>query len=214
MQIHGLGGHSADAHQVTECLHQHDVQRKTGGVKAAPQNVVPQKAAEELSDALEGQFSLSAWVQKLFLTKKGLLFRLRGDNHSQVPMDKSHKGEQIGESQVMAQIGKPGDEQNFTANGAKLVNPYFVEADNSAKPMPNVWQKIRFQVQNMAGQLKKQFSGKNSFQTRQEKPKEDLRRHSRYRKDQEEIECILTDDSYLMDSYNRKGEYSRLSARK
>ena len=30
----------------------------------------------------------------------------------------------------------------------------------------------------------------------------------------QEIECILTDESYLTDSYNRKGEYSHLTTDK
>lgn len=92
-------------------------------------------------------------------------------------------------------------------------NPYFTTVSESADTRQNVWQKIRVRFQNITGFLMKRFSfgGNNSFQTRQERPKEDLRRHSRYRGDELEIDCILTDDSYLLDSYNEKGEYSRLS---
>jgi hypothetical protein len=57
------------------------------------------------------------------------------------------------------------------------------------------------------------FQTRSSFQSGS-RPKGDLRRKSRYRKDEVEIDCILTDDSYLMDSYDRKGEYSKLTTKK
>ena len=70
---------------------------------------------------------------------------------------------------------------------------------------------------HLAGHLPGNFSGtqtKGSFQAKQEHSKEDLRKHSKYRKDELEIDCILMDDSYLLDSYDRKGEYSKLSTKK
>lgn len=92
-------------------------------------------------------------------------------------------------------------------------NPYFSTIEENAATKQNVWQKIRVRFQDIAGFLTKRFSFSNSssFQARQERPKEDLRRHSHYRGDDMEIDCIITDDSYLMDSYNKKGEYSKLS---
>ena len=72
--------------------------------------------------------------------------------------------------------------------------------------------KVKFY--SIAGQLLGRFSNRNSLQSKQEKPKEDRRKHSTYRQDDVEIDCILTDDSYLMDSYDRKGEYSKLSVKK
>lgn len=95
-------------------------------------------------------------------------------------------------------------------------NPYFAALTEESVPQQSVWQKIKIRFQNITGFLAKRFSfaGGGTFQTKQEHPKEDLRRHSRYRKDDVEIDCIITDDSYLMDSYNKKGEYSKLSAGK
>ena len=52
------------------------------------------------------------------------------------------------------------------------------------------------------------------LQTKQQHTKEDLRKRSQYKEDDQEIECILTDESYLTDSYNRKGEYSHLTTDK
>lgn len=122
--------------------------------------------------------------------------------------EKRKNGEDISEEQIVKQ-------------GANMVNPYFVptmtneEADRDL----SLWQKLKYRVQNMAGSLRKRFSGKqelntkNEFQTGKEQTKEDLRKHSKYKKEQDEMDCILTDDSYLMDSYDKKGEYRRLSVK-
>lgn len=58
------------------------------------------------------------------------------------------------------------------------------------------------------------FQKKGSFQSGKESAKENLRRKSRYREDTLEIECVLTDESYLLDSYDRNGEYTQLTTRK
>lgn len=95
-------------------------------------------------------------------------------------------------------------------------NPYFAAIQDNENPQQTIWQKIKVRFQNITGFLAKKFSfaGGGTFQTKQERPKEDLRRHSRYRKDDVEIDCVITDESYLMDSYNKKGEYSKLSTGK
>ena len=95
-------------------------------------------------------------------------------------------------------------------------NPYFVTVDED-RPK-NIWQKMKVKMKDMAGRLSgrmpRRFAGfwaKGAFQTKQEQPKEDLRKKSKYRQDKLEIDCVLTDDSYLQDSYNSKGEYSKLA---
>lgn len=93
-------------------------------------------------------------------------------------------------------------------------NPYFSAIEDTGRQQETLWQKVRIKFQNVAGYLTKHFSfsNRNTFQAKQEKPQEDLSRRSRYRRDDIEIDCVLTDESYLMDSYNKKGEYSTLSA--
>jgi len=93
-------------------------------------------------------------------------------------------------------------------------NPYFSAIEDTGKQKQTAWEKVRVRLQAFTGQLSGRFAGRNSFETRQQKPKQDLRKHSRYRQDDLEIDCILTDDSYLLDSYDRKGEYSKLSPKK
>ncbi len=107
---------------------------------------------------------------------------------------------------------QPRDEQG---------NPYFAAVQDMGGQQETLWQKVRVKFKeltgHLAGHLPGNFSGtqtKGSFQAKQEHSKEDLRRHSKYRKDELEIDCILMDDSYLLDSYDRKGEYSKLSTKK
>lgn len=100
-------------------------------------------------------------------------------------------------------------------------NPYFSAVEDAGSRQKSLLQKMRVKFKDITGQLAGQLPGrffgagkKGTFQTGKEKPKEDLRRHSRYRKDEVEIDCILTDDSYLLDSYDRKGSYSKLTTKK
>lgn len=100
-------------------------------------------------------------------------------------------------------------------------NPYFSAVRNAGGQEESLLQKVKVRFKDIAGQLTGHLPGnffsarnRNSFQAKQEKPKEDLRKHSRFHGDELEIDCILTDDSYLLDSYDRKGEYSKLSAKK
>ena len=76
-------------------------------------------------------------------------------------------------------------------------------------------------AENIAGQLAGhlpgnffRFQGKNSFQSRQGAPKEEPRPSARRRRDRVELNSYHTEESYLLDSYDRKGEYSRLSTKK
>lgn len=95
-------------------------------------------------------------------------------------------------------------------------NPYFATMESADAQRQTLWQKMKVQFEAATGFLAKKFSfsSKNSFQAKQEQPKEDLRKRSRYKGDNLDVECVLTDDSYLLDSYDRKGEYSKISTKK
>lgn len=109
-----------------------------------------------------------------------------------------------------------------TDPGSVQENPYFAAVENIGGRQDTLWRKVKVRFKDIAGQLAGHLPGKfsgflqtrNSFQAQQEKPKQDLRRRSKYRRDEVEIDCVLTDDSYLLDSYDRKGEYSKLSTKK
>lgn len=100
-------------------------------------------------------------------------------------------------------------------------NPYFSAVEKSDGQQGSLLQRVKGKLKSMREQLAEHLPGrfsnaqtKGSFQSRKENHREDLRRRSKFRKDELEIDCVLTDDSYLLDSYDRKGGYSKLSAEK
>ncbi|MBR1852309.1 MAG: hypothetical protein IJ794_03900 [Lachnospiraceae bacterium] len=83
-----------------------------------------------------------------------------------------------------------------------------------------VSQRIRTQLRNFSKRFERGgqpcfFSGESDWKSDRNgngrKPREDLHKRSRYREKDIEFECVLADDSYLLDSYDRNGEYSRLT---
>lgn len=94
-------------------------------------------------------------------------------------------------------------------------NPYFSALEDTGRQPQHIWQKMKVRFHSVTGFLTKRFSfsGKNSFQAKQGKPREDLRKRSRYHGENLDVECVLTDDSYLLDSYDRSGNYSQLSTK-
>lgn len=100
-------------------------------------------------------------------------------------------------------------------------NPYFSAVEKSDGQRGSLLQRVKGKLKGIQEHLSERLSGKfsnaqtkGSFQSRKENHREDLRKRSRFRKDGLEIDCVLTDDSYLLDSYDRKGGYSKLSAEK
>ncbi len=235
MQINGVGSqstHNHNMHQVTGCMHEHNVSKKEGG--AAASSFAGNTLQSDVSQykQQQGQFSLTSWLKNTLAGGKKLLLKIWGEGSETESVDK-HSGESIQKDteQVMAQVGDPdegvavmGQHTNIAAQEAAAGsvvqpqslhnNPYFSTIEDTGRQKQSMLRKMRIRFRSLTGQLTKQFSGRNTFQTKQQKPKEDLRRHSRYRQDDLEIDCILTDDSYLMDSYDRKGEYSKLSTKK
>ncbi len=225
MQISGFEtGHNSDMHHVGKCMHNHKHAHKIGsaaggaGANASP--AINQNIQQQSQEA----FSWSAWLRDPLESTKKLLGRLWGSNGQEGNATTENVMPTINEpKEVIQQILEPTSTEANSLNGSMADeqhilqnNPYFSTVEDTGRQKQNFLDKIRVRFRNVTGFLTKHFasSGRNAFQAKQERPKEDLSRHSRYRKDELEVECILTDDSYLMDSYNNKGEYSKLSAEK
>lgn len=256
MQINGIGtGHSSSDHHVTDCLHEHSAGRKTGGA-AAMGGLTDTVTLSQQSAAAqpEGQFSLSAWLDKTLNNGKKLWQGFWGSERSAaangnggqslaeqaLAMSEAENnasgallhGQQTGEvrghsgygirSEQVHTLHAPQAAAAATAVQAEQdhvlqQNAYF-EAVETGGRKETLWQKMKVKFRDVAGQMSghlpgrfTSFQAKSSFQMKQEAPKEDLRKRSKYRQDELEIDCVLTDDSYLQDSYNRRGEYSRLA---
>lgn len=223
------GGHDSDRHHVTGCMHghthYHQADMKSGGANMGSQMAQLQMQKQQQ----EAQLSLSDWLQRTFDRGKGILRGIWGTNQTNAD---GAAGDKTGSAQMMAQVGDSGAEAGRGAAGSHRAaehsaamqgNPYFTEMpEKNAAAYMTPFQKVRAKVvagaEKLAGRLPGKsfrFQTKNSFQAKSEqRSKEDLRKRSKYRKDELEIDCILTDESYLMDSYDRKGEYRQLTTKK
>jgi len=218
MQIGGLGSsHDTSDHHVTNCIHDHhEVQKKTGGAAMQASAAMEASAAKsELQQ--EGLFSLSAWLKSMLGNRKGFLLSFweggqapTGEIEGNKAAVNGTEGSRTAAPQSVAYAG----DLNMAAAAAAVVQP-------TIQSHQSLWQKMRVRFHNVSGRLSRRrpqkffgFQTKNSFRARQEMPEENLRKYSRYRKDTVEINCARTEESYLMDSYDRKGEYSRLTTKK
>lgn len=229
MQLGGIGdNHSVGMHHVTGCLHDHEHSLE-GKLKMSSSSGAASQQAMQANQDQNAQLSLSDWIQKLFRSTGN---RLLGLWHGNDTATTGQTGEKTGDSQTMAQIYSANDTGVISnANQAKQAqllqqNPYFtaVAAEDPRPVQPSLGQRIKTKCREVASQLADHLPGRfvgnfsseknGSFHARKEGTKENLRRRSKYRKDTLEIDCVLTDESYLLDSYDRKGEYTQLTTKK
>lgn len=226
MQINGIGSnHGSDMHNVTNCMHEHGVSSKKGGASLASQSKTPNQQ-RNLKQNMENGMSLSDWVKNLLSGAKNLWGKIWGSTENgEIPIENSDTihTDETGLETLATPMSQEA-EKHVVSQASAIIPPqqnlnnnfYFSTIEDTGRQQETQVERIRVKFQNIAGQLTKHFSfsNKDAFQAKQEKSKEDLSRRSRYRKDDMEIDCVLTDESYLMDSYNKKGEYSTLATDK
>lgn len=233
MQVNGIGTGHGSEHQVTNCLHTHTGEKKGAAAMSVQSQGKLQQGAQTVTVQPEG-FSLAAWMKNVLGTGRRLLLNIwGGGDQGTLPASGEGAGEASGEEGARADVytdqATAQERVSSTLHTSQVAaasslvqpaqsllqhNPYFSAIEDTGKQKLTLWQKVRIRFQTLTSHMTKDFSGKNSFQAKQEQPKEDLRRHSRFRQDDLEVDCVLTDDSYLLDSYDRKGKYSRLLQQK
>lgn len=221
MRIGGVGSgnvHTADSHQVTNCVHVHKEQtEKTGRMDAllsSAQNQKQQTVASEL-ETMDG-FSLVDGIKRLLSRGRHWFGRIW--NGAGEELQDGASADRVSEDAGML---KPEEARDMALRedmagrqeASSVVNPHFVPIVQT-KGADSLWQRFALKVHTATGYLAKKFGRETSMQTGVKKdPKqsqEQMRRHSRYRDGQEEIDCVITDDSYLMDSYDKTGKYVKL----
>lgn len=220
MQLGGIEReHTRSSHQVTNCMHEHTSYQKTGAAHAAASGMT-EKLEQNRQEQLEMQASPLNWLEKLFQKGRQLGRQIWGSS------DAAGKAENAALTEGSREVAQTGVVASAVTNGRvtaeqqSSMSNYFHTLEPAAVPA-TPFQKIRSKIREAASQLADHLpgrffgsQGKNFLQTKQEQTKEDLSRRSRYKKEDKEIECILTDDSYLLDSYDRKGEYRQLTTKK
>lgn len=225
MQIGGVGsGHDTYSHQVTECLHEHAGHADTGSMaNKMADSQTAQTATEILQDT--SNENMMSWVQKIGNSGKQLLQKIWGESKESkdaITLQNS-SGNHIAGQETLVTGNSVGVKtaMNKAAVETAATHTYFRPVEAKDAMSANPFQKVRYQVQKVARKLMDRLPGRflgshsgDFLQTKQQHTKEDLRKRSQYKEDDQEIECILTDESYLTDSYNRKGEYSHLTTDK
>lgn len=84
-----------------------------------------------------------------------------------------------------------------------------------------MWRRIRVRFKDIAGQLTghlrgntSRFQARRSFQPKQAITRAEPEKKDKLRRDAVEIDKYHVEESYLLDSYDRKGGYSKLSTKK
>ena len=211
MQVGGVGsGHDTYSHQVTSCLHEHGANTDTGSMGA--KSGAAQTATEALQENSKG--NLLSWVQNIGNSGKQLLQKIWGDSkesNDAISSQKDGSGNHIAGQETLVTGNSVGVKTtlNRAAVETAATHTYFQPIE-TREGVQKVARKL---MDRLPGRFLGSHSG-DFLQTKQQHTKEDLRKRSQYKEDDQEIECILTDESYLTDSYNRKGEYSHLTTDK
>lgn len=215
----GIGGiQREDNHRVTGCLHDHHSGPKSGAAQMSSVTNDTTTIAGEQKEQTTATWNLNDWFRnKLEGGKQRLLRFWQGGEGTQ---DNAAIGTPSNDSGKAATISSTTISPHAAAVSATAAaqqplqeTPYFQPLTDTQKEKEHFLQRIKIRIQELTGHLPGKFSDQEAFSAKQGKSREDLRRHSRFRTEDQEIECILTDDSYLLDSYDRKGEYSKLSVK-
>lgn len=222
MQVGGVGsGHDTYSHQVTGCIHEHGENKDVGGAGTKLGSV--QTAEEVLQE--NSSVNFMSWVQNISSKGKQLLQKIWGESKeaNDAITSQNGSGNHIAGQETLVTGNSVGVKttMNRAAVETAATHTYFRPVEAKDAMPANPFQKVRYQVQKVARKLIDRLPGRflgshtgDFLQTKQEQTKEDLRKRSQYKQDDQEIECILMDESYLTDSYNRKGEYSHLTTDK
>lgn len=192
---------NSHVHHVTECIHEERKKTQEGAIAGLRDSVSIQSMQNAQTE--EPQWNLFQWMSRILgQGVKGIkgLFGI------------AQNGAQTADSSA-EKVSRGQD--TLTDRAA-----YFVPAKEEI-PANNWYQNLKERVRIRFGAIRNSLTkyfrqeqslhmgaGKNG--TSAGKEKEDRRRVSVYKKDELEIDCIITDESFLLDSYNRKGDYSKL----
>lgn len=234
----GLNSHSG-SHQVTGCIHEHHTKKEeTGGMRASSS---ASSQITGMPETREQGMSLLDMLRNTIVGGKRLLGRLWGsetDGDAVLGTQKPVDGSETHTEGMNPVVAADRDDSHAVSHDARVAaasmavqypraqmtdNPYFTTHSDPGKVQENPFVKVRIKFRDAAGQMARRFggklgerlagrfAGKKPLNYRQRESKEDLRKRSRYKGVDEEIDCVLTDDSYLLDSYDRNGEYSKLT---
>lgn len=236
--------HSSQAHQVTTCMHDHSHAKTGGGAKAASAaRAQSQQAAQVQGEGhLSLSAWLDRYLSggKRLLRNIWGSSQVSPMGEAGVQSGQEQVLAQIGDSRetkgggaaAAGQEGRQADSAQTLqgagiAGAATAVEPPRTQEAYGAVSVreedgqeETLWRKIRVRFKDIAGHLTGHLKG-NAFQAgtksslpEKKVPVREVRKPVRTRKDAVEIDSYRVEESYLLDSYDRKGGYSKLSTKK
>lgn len=209
MNSQNMNGH---VHHVTECIREERHKQPQGGAAASTRMTVGE-SVQTITEQ-EPQWNLFEWagraigrgtsgIRSLFGLGQGT--GVRGSRETATTREN-----------VMERLLP---DQKSGADRAA----YFVPA-RAAAPQNSWFQNLKTRAAirfgEIRGSLSKHLKREQNLQMGtgkqgnfSQREKQNRKRLSVYRQEELEIQCIITDDSYLLDSYNKKGDYSKLGSR-
>ena len=201
-------------HHVTECVHTRTPEKQEGAMEPGSQTAAASQQTAGLSESRQTDL-LSRLIEQIKSSARSLGLWLSADTGSSVDAS-------VTSAQVSDQATAAGTAQTEKTAGTVLAEKaagYFVplqEEKVQGSLVSNTRERIRIHFASIRNSLAKYLKQEQKLQTKTGgnkepgKEKQDRSRRSIYRQEDLELECVITDDSYLLDSYDRKGDYSRL----
>lgn len=194
MQVGGIGSH---AHTVSHCVHEEDaVGKKSGGAAAL-------KAMQSVESQLDPQtpgeiFSFSEWGGNFLKSARKLIGQIWGAD---------------GVDSLAGSGEVKGGSERITDRAQFAGMP---DKGTEAGESHTLVQRLKYKVRSLTNDLAKRFgfSGRQNFHTGAGRQQEEMKRRRIYTQNGTKIDSVQPPDSYLLDSYDKNGEYSKISTKR
>lgn len=208
--VNGINGHTNVAHEqhkVMDCIHEGQPQKSGGAGSPAERSGLD----ISLKETEAPQWNLFHWMGNLVSKGKNGLRDFWGSEDAVNTERPSMTGTD----------GAVTDGERLAEHTAKYFVPAMAEPQKQPGWFQNMREKTRIKFEEIRNALSKQFKNSQTLSAETKRDGRNLKkeeknrsRESLYREDELEIACVITDDSYLLDSYNKKGTYSKLGIHK
>lgn len=214
--------------------------RKAAGKADALQDQKAEQNSGERQESVGQETGgLTGRLRELLESGKKLLLQIWGESKEEEAANEVSREDDILESTINENIETDGDEYHESGIAAAAVNvqapagmttadPYFNSNSDAGKVKEPLLTRIRIRFRDIAGQLAERFGGMLSGQfsagselkDRQEQQKNNLQaeqtaqeKHKKdyYRKNGVVVDISTPPAEHLMDSYDKAGEYSKLT---
>lgn len=236
--------HSAEVHHVTKCIYDHDHSKPGAGASAVKTQQAAQQSQQSqepfslfawMDNYLSRGKSLLKGVWSGGDTAPGEIGKQSGQEQVLAQISESREAGDSGAvdrnpAVRAADMQQPDPSQAVhVSRAAQAASPAAAPREQEAaqtvdaarEDQERMWRRIRVRFKDIAGQLAghlrgntSRFQAKRSFQPKQTITRGEPEKNVKSKRDAVEIDKYHVEESYLLDSYDRKGGYSKLSTKK